>query len=295
MNKNFSLQKNCPQPSFYFPINIHLSSHKNPGCIFPPHYHQTIEVLYFKEGSARLRCQDKEYLAQQGNIFIINSKETHSCETSHSNLSYIVLSFELSFLSNQAADVCQINYLQPLLDNDIVFSNDIKEPSSIRLLFDEIVHEYEKKDYAYELAIKARLCSLLLCLLRNPTQISLPGNDKKHLLIKKENLLPCFYFIENKYMEKISLQDLAQQANMSREHFCRVFKEITGQTPVFYLLQYRLKKAATLLSTTKFTITQIALQTGFSDSNYFSRQFRKYYKISPSSFKQKNTYLIPRS
>ena len=74
---------------------------------------------------------------------------------------------------------------------------------------------------------------------------------------------------------------------MNKSYFCRRFKLITGKTPISYVNDYRLAKAFSLLTTTDMTTSQIAIITGFTDSNYFTRVFTRHYSISPSKIRSK--------
>ena len=74
---------------------------------------------------------------------------------------------------------------------------------------------------------------------------------------------------------------------MNKSYFCRRFKQITGKTPLEYVNGYRLAKAHALLTTTDMTVAQIALITGFSDSNYFTRVFTRHYSLSPTKIRNK--------
>jgi AraC-like DNA-binding protein len=65
----------------------------------------------------------------------------------------------------------------------------------------------------------------------------------------------------------------------------RVFRKATGQTPIEYLVRLRIQKAMELLRTTDRTITEIAMDVGFNDSNYFARQFRRLTDRSPRAFR----------
>ena len=69
----------------------------------------------------------------------------------------------------------------------------------------------------------------------------------------------------------------------------RVFRKATGQTPIEYLVRLRIQKSTELLRNTDFSITEIALQVGFNDSNYFTRQFRNSLGESPRSYRQKKS------
>ena len=65
-----------------------------------------------------------------------------------------------------------------------------------------------------------------------------------------------------------------------------VFKKVTGFSPIDYLLQVRLSKAAELLLKTELPVSEIAQKCGFHDSNYFSRQFRKRYAAAPKNYRK---------
>ena len=66
-----------------------------------------------------------------------------------------------------------------------------------------------------------------------------------------------------------------------------VFKSVTGRSPIDYLLQVRLGKAAERLLKTEASIAEIAAECGFPDSNYFSRQFRRHYHCSPRDYRNR--------
>ncbi|MBE9211915.1 helix-turn-helix transcriptional regulator [Plectonema cf. radiosum LEGE 06105] len=73
--------------------------------------------------------------------------------------------------------------------------------------------------------------------------------------------------------------------NLSQYHFCRLFKQSTGITPHQYLTRCRINKAKHLLSKTELTITDIAFEVGLTNHSSFSRLFRKYVGVTPSSFR----------
>ena len=66
----------------------------------------------------------------------------------------------------------------------------------------------------------------------------------------------------------------------------RVFRRATGQTPIDYLIRLRIQKAMEWLAGTSLSVTDIALKTGFDDSNYFTRQFRKATGETPTAYRK---------
>ena len=87
------------------------------------------------------------------------------------------------------------------------------------------------------------------------------------------------YIYEN-YMKKITLEEIAKAANISRSEAGRCFKTYLG-SPIEVLIQYRLQVAHKMLSEKTHTLQEISLACGFNSVNYFSRQFKKFYKTTP--------------
>ena len=84
-----------------------------------------------------------------------------------------------------------------------------------------------------------------------------------------------------------SRRDLAERLCVSESTLQRIFRARTGFSPHEYLTRLRLKKAATLLLESELTVGEVAAETGFADSNYFCRSFRRYAKLSPLEFRKR--------
>lgn len=92
---------------------------------------------------------------------------------------------------------------------------------------------------------------------------------------------------ENFSNGNISVDILAQLMNMSRTSFTTKLKIAAKQTPGKYILDYRMKKAAFLLSTNKdIRMSEVAYEVGFADEKYFRIVFKKYYGVCPSEYKK---------
>ena len=74
---------------------------------------------------------------------------------------------------------------------------------------------------------------------------------------------------------------------MSKRSFLRAFQSAVGSAPIAYLIKLRLSRAATLLRRAGEGITSAAFKTGFNDSNYFARQFRKMFGLSPREYRKR--------
>jgi YesN/AraC family two-component response regulator len=92
-------------------------------------------------------------------------------------------------------------------------------------------------------------------------------------------------YIHQHYAEPISRADLARHVALSQDYLTACFRRELGVTPVAYLNRYRVHQARRLLVDTDKSITEIALEVGFSDSGYFSRVFRREVGLSPEAYR----------
>lgn len=102
-----------------------------------------------------------------------------------------------------------------------------------------------------------------------------------------------FDYIECNLTEDLSLSELSKISGYSEYHFHRIFHAMTGQTPHDYVIYRKVVIAATRLLYEQSSITQIALDCGFSSSSSFVRSFRKYMNCSPSFYRNNKTRKRP--
>lgn len=98
-------------------------------------------------------------------------------------------------------------------------------------------------------------------------------------------------FISSNYSFPITVEDMANQLNLDRSYFGKIFKETMGQSPQEFLIRYRMSKAAELLKTTDLSVKDISIKVGYPNQLHFSRAFKNIYGLSPRSYRQ-NTKII---
>lgn len=96
-------------------------------------------------------------------------------------------------------------------------------------------------------------------------------------------------YLEAHYAEDISLEDLAEQVNISPQYFSKLLKKTTGFNFIDWLSMLRVKKAKDLLADTSLTVKEVCFLVGYKDPNYFSRIFKKRTGITPSEFVKKQS------
>jgi AraC family L-rhamnose operon transcriptional activator RhaR len=91
--------------------------------------------------------------------------------------------------------------------------------------------------------------------------------------------------MEENYSQPITLAQLIERSHMSQTSLIRTFQRVLARAPMEHLIRIRISAAQRLLRSTDLTITEIAFQCGFNDSNYFSRQFKKIIGAGPRNFR----------
>jgi signal transduction histidine kinase/DNA-binding response OmpR family regulator/ABC-type sugar transport system substrate-binding protein len=93
-------------------------------------------------------------------------------------------------------------------------------------------------------------------------------------------------YMHEHYAEPVSRGEVAAYVGLSQGHLTRSFREEMGVTPVSYLNRYRVRQAKALLEAGEMSIAEVALEVGFSDSQYFARVFRREAGTSPSAYRR---------
>lgn len=87
--------------------------------------------------------------------------------------------------------------------------------------------------------------------------------------------------------EPLTVSRLAEEVGLSRYYFSTLFHQVSGETPQHYLAAARLKFATQLLQTNAYSIKEVAAHSGYADSSYFCRAFRKAYGVSPEAYRKR--------
>ena len=94
-------------------------------------------------------------------------------------------------------------------------------------------------------------------------------------------------WIYDRFTENFEISEAAAVIGVSAEHFCRMCKEYTGKRPFEYVTELRIERAKSLImSDSEKSISEIAAETGYSDTSYFIRKFRSFEGISPGKYRK---------
>ena len=232
-----------------------------------PNWHSNLEILYTPEGEGRILCGAQYYPVSRGDVVIVNPNVIHAV------CSDTVILSECMIIDNEFLTESGLN-----LDR-LEFSVFIRDPEVARLC-DRLIGELKGSDEHQGVAVRASLLDLMLYLVRNhstPTDI---GQVKAHP--SEESMLIAMGYIKSHFNQRLTLEDIAYEAGLSKFYFSREFKRLTGVTPVTYINMLRCKEARKLLSTGKYSIHEVSEACGFTNDSYFSKTFKRFNGYLPS-------------
>ena len=243
-------------------------------------WHEEIEIKYFLSGKAEIFCGPRVFIAQAGDLVIINSCEMHG--TRHygeEKTQYHLLMLPPDLLL--AAPFQEL--LSPLFSGEARLHSLIRGDEKLGGIMEKIFDCLAMREKCYEMEVNGYLTALLACLLR---QYTTKGQEPQSHLKYADKLRPAVDHIYRHYHEEIRTEELAQLCSLSLYHFSRLFKKVTGLTVSDYVLGMRMEKAAVLLNHSDLSIGGISEKVGYGDECYFSRCFRRWSGCAPSVYRR---------
>ena len=156
-------------------------------------------------------------------------------------------------------------------------------------LFSQICWEYLHDDSLRDITIYSRLLTLFLNFGRSRLSAEssvalsqLPHSSQRNYA---ERFEAVFTYLDRHFAEDLTLEDVAAVAGFSKFHFSRTFKQLSGCNFYEYLLHRRIKSSEAMLMKPNLSISQIALQSGFSSVSTFNRTFKKLKGCTPTQYR----------
>ena len=288
-------EKRKPYNSIQYLFQCNQSSKAGHALIADAHIHEYFEILYGLSGECEIRLSEDTYRFHPGDMVVIDPMEVHRItgETDGEN-SYLVLKFVPEVLYSSEQPSFDLGYMIPYMQMDsghrkVYYAHELEKTDAPTILHN-IFREDREKEFGYELAIRTDICRLFLWTLRTwhkassdrMAQADLPSETLR-------TLRQAYEFIENNYAHEIDMADAARYCGMSYTSFSKFFSRFTQCGFAEYLTLIRLKKASILLATTDRSITEIAMETGFSSTSYFIQRFKAYNDVTPSRYRKRYT------
>lgn len=272
-----------------FPLKVMpMFTQENVGM----HCHDFHELVLIVSGRSRHLTGSENCIVSAGDIFLIRPGVAHSyCDTE--NFGLINLLFDAGYFGIPSCDLATSPGYQALFEVEprALAAGGLKRHLRLDVATrDELCTRLNRLDCALSSERPGgRFTAMaeffgIVALLADYFSLPVPAAADEHRGIFK--LGTILGFLEKHYAENISMELLARRASVSRATLYRMFRRATGGSPLEYLLRLRLRHASALLLNTTLPVGEIALRTGFSDSNYFSRLFRRRFRCSPREFRE---------
>ena len=244
------------------------------------HSHAVYELLYIKKGTVSLQITGKKNKVMGGKVIFILPSEKHKLVSmTNKEFEYCSFVFDKTIFGNED-NPCRIFFDSILINRFLDF------PDWLLNRFYQLCSEkeigtpgYEVMQYAFLFQVFSHIVSTkqyqLVTIIRTQTKQNISA------------VQVVIEYIQKNYMENLSFDELLQLTNYSKSHFCKIFKDTTGMNLTEYINKYRVERACLELQFTKKNITEIAMQTGFNNIQYFSRIFKEYMDCSPKQYQLK--------
>ncbi len=256
---------------------------KNPEA---EHTHRFIELVYTFSGKGIHKIDGKEYRVGSGDLLIINFHCRHAVAPVE-EFSYVDIMLKPEYVDNTLKGTEDIFLLLSLynfsdlsshvIKDNILLHFDGEEKNRIEFLLNWSHEEQQRNAPGGNLVIYSAL-SMILCLvfrkMAEKQNIKLTINDQ------------LLAYLERNCTSKLTIKNIASQCGYTAEHFSRIFKVYTGQSPIAYVNQCRIKKAIELLEKTDAPIEAVIDACGFSNRTAFFKNFKKYTGVTPLQFRK---------
>lgn len=269
----------------------------------PLHWHDEMEFVYVKKGSALISVDFTTWQAAAGDIVLICPGQLHSIHQDGSRtVEYENMIFPLSLLDSRQPDLCWEQYFLPINRRQVFLPALIRPGmdyyTCIASCLDQIDEIRKTFPNAYELLIKGKLYELFFHLyshglISSSAAVSSdesPKEDKPHVRPKSlDKTRQVLKYVEQHYSSRITIKEMAEASGFSQSHFMKFFKATIGVPFTAYLNDYRLTMAARLLLSSEDSVLSIAGETGFDNLSYFNRVFRQKFGMTPREFRRQGT------
>lgn len=249
-----------------FPISYYFVNENSPRYHMQTHWHKDIEVIHVLSGSLKVIAGDQSFNLNEGNSLYVPGGVTHGAEPTNCIYECSVFSPTLLYSTPKISSYIKSKIVSPVF---------FEENKYVYLFFKSL----QEKGDGYEFEVISSL--------NNIAYLSYKSQAENAVLKKysAERIKQSLVYIEENFSGEINLAELSKQSSMSPNYFCKVFKDITGQTPTEYIATFRIDMACEMLLMGK-SVTETSLDCGFNDLSYFIHIFKRHKGISPKKYSQ---------
>jgi YesN/AraC family two-component response regulator len=261
-------------------LPVYFGIYNSYNQLVPSHWHNHLEVLYIFQGTMHIVRNDEKYTLNENDLFVVNSGDIHLTQSPRS-VQVLLLQIPYDLLDHSIPEYKTVRFREYFpkskLNEDSAFHKMTQYLLAMRML-------YEQAEDGFELLFISNLHLFLHTLYSHyATRQNLIEKNKaaKHL----SRLKKVIDYVEQNYMESLSLKEAASLMALNPEYFCRSFKKYTGFTFMEYVNLVRLTHIHSDILTTDDSITIIQERHGFTNYKVFNRMFKESFGCTPSKLR----------
>jgi AraC-like DNA-binding protein len=254
------------------------------------HYHPEVELIFVCGGSGKRQIGSNISYFTEGDLVLMGSNLPHCGMTNENtkNDYEMVIQFKPDFLGETIWELPEMQRIVNLLEKSkagIVFSENVK-----KTIGKKIVEMHESSSLE-------RLVKFIEILdaLASTQDYRILNAGKYYLQTQvedNERINIIFNYVKDHFKEQITLEEIADLANMKVPSFCRYFKKITNKTFTQFVNEYRITHSLKLLAEQPLSITEVCFESGFNNFSYFNKTFKEYIKKTPSQYRKEFNYFM---
>lgn len=251
----------------------------------PWHWHEALEFGYVVEGRVKVSTTTRTLTLEKGEAYFTNSNALIMVE----NIENCILDshlFHPIFLSGHFKSVFETKYLNPVIQNKdidmLCFRGETEAQRKLLGKLRQLSQLQSQPDVEFQTrSLIGEIWLFLLSVIQEADSSVYRSAGKN-----QDRILTMLSFIQENYAEKLTLEQIADAASISTRECLRCFRESIRQSPMDYLIEYRVQVAKKLLETTALSITDIALRCGFNSNSYFTKIFRRSCGKTPNAYRK---------
>lgn len=274
---------------WYKEQEISVSKHAR-FCVYPPHKHNFLELMYVYSGEMTHIIENKKITLYEGELLLLNQNVEHSvlfCNENDIIFNFIIKLEYLEFLPHISQEksilfdfIYSCLYSNENIGEYIIFR--IRHDPFVKECIDNIITNIYTPHIHNELELKLLVGLLLTELMKQPKNIEIYKTQS----YEKKIVNSILEYILNNYQEG-SLTKLSEMIHQPTYKICRLVKENTGQTFKQLIQEERMKQTVHLLKNTELSISQVMVEVGYENITYFYKLFKQKYKMTPYQLREK--------
>ena len=256
----------------------------------PLHWHPDFELASAEFSILEYQVGQQRILLEPGDSIFINRNVLHGVKQLDGSQTEPMpnIVFSGSAIAPENSIIFQ-KYIKPIALCDqmpfVVFRHNDLNQDEVNNWLKDIYSRLRRQENCFEMAVQRNLSKIFEYLFRNFE--CLPKTEVPRIQITAQiRIQKMLSYIYDNYSNAITLEDIANAANISRSEAGRCFKTYMECSPVDALIQYRLQIAHELLGDKSLTLEEISCTCGFHSVRYFNRQFKKKYGHTPHELRK---------